>query len=527
MTHQTLTDEQTAILASPDEPTARVAAYAGTGKTYTLSRYAMSRPQERFLYLAFNKSVRLEAERKFPSNANCSTFHALAYAGLGIRGPVLGYVSYFSVAKLLGIKPMEAVDVVDLVEAFQRSADPDLTIRHYPGNVDDVRDVDHLLDRARRVWRALQSGDLPMTHNTYLKLFQLRKPRLPGSAILLDEAQDANPVMLDLLQHQVHAGHSRLIAVGDSFQRIYAFNGAVDAMDRIQGTQYRLTLSWRFGEELADKSTEFLRHFYPLEHPVRGQASLSTVALDADARPAAYATFEYPYTFLSRGNTALFREALQQAQLGRRIALTGGDTFRAFMAELLDLRLAHQGRAHECKNILAKVLGSWDRLRAWATSRGDNQLATKMDIVESYGASLPRAIQSIEAAAGPDDEAQVLLTTAHRAKGREWARVTMANDFSYVTDLRGKPLKPTDDAVQDVKVFTHIPASEVNLLYVAMTRATEAVVVAPAVTNLFRREPNPYLVRLAEENNLVLPEEAEAAQAAYSEAEDEEDEAAL
>ncbi len=39
----------------------KVLAFAGTGKTTTLVAYARKRPRMRFLYLAFNKSVQLEA----------------------------------------------------------------------------------------------------------------------------------------------------------------------------------------------------------------------------------------------------------------------------------------------------------------------------------------------------------------------------------------------------------------------------------------------------------------------------------
>lgn len=58
-----LTAEQTAIINSTGN--IKINAVAGSGKTTTI-QYAASRPKgSKILYLAFNKSVRLEAKRRF------------------------------------------------------------------------------------------------------------------------------------------------------------------------------------------------------------------------------------------------------------------------------------------------------------------------------------------------------------------------------------------------------------------------------------------------------------------------------
>ena len=57
-----LTEEQKAIINSTGD--IRINAVAGSGKTTTIIEYAATRPPgSRILYLAFNKSVRLEATR--------------------------------------------------------------------------------------------------------------------------------------------------------------------------------------------------------------------------------------------------------------------------------------------------------------------------------------------------------------------------------------------------------------------------------------------------------------------------------
>lgn len=62
-----------------------VRAYAGTGKTSTLVKYALRNPDIRMLYLAFNRAIRDEAASKFPPNVDCKTSHQLAFALFGKR----------------------------------------------------------------------------------------------------------------------------------------------------------------------------------------------------------------------------------------------------------------------------------------------------------------------------------------------------------------------------------------------------------------------------------------------------------
>ena len=59
-----LTSEQQSIISSTGD--IKINAVAGSGKTTTLIEYARTRPlRSKILYLAFNRSVKLEAVRKF------------------------------------------------------------------------------------------------------------------------------------------------------------------------------------------------------------------------------------------------------------------------------------------------------------------------------------------------------------------------------------------------------------------------------------------------------------------------------
>ena len=71
---------------------------------------------------------------------------------------------------------------------------------------------------------------VPLGHDGYLKLWALSNPMIPAEFILLDEAQDSNGVVVGLLARQP----AQVVLVGDRYQQIYEWRGAVNAMDRMK-----------------------------------------------------------------------------------------------------------------------------------------------------------------------------------------------------------------------------------------------------------------------------------------------------
>ncbi|UGY07461.1 3'-5' exonuclease [Bradyrhizobium quebecense] len=70
-----------------------------------------------------------------------------------------------------------------------------------------------------------------------------------------------------------------------------------------------------------------------------------------------------------------------------------------------------------------------------------------------------------------EERSDLTISTAHKAKGREWSTVRLMDDF-----LRSQPGKPTSGP----------DPAEVRLFYVALTCAKEAVEVPPTVLSLIR-----------------------------------------
>ena len=73
-------EQENALVLSATGDTMKLIAYAGAGKTATLVLVAnqMQKNNKKGLYLAFNKSIAIDAGKKLPISCEAKTFHSLA-----------------------------------------------------------------------------------------------------------------------------------------------------------------------------------------------------------------------------------------------------------------------------------------------------------------------------------------------------------------------------------------------------------------------------------------------------------------
>jgi hypothetical protein len=90
----------------------------------------------------------------------------------------------------------------------------------------------------------------------------------------------------------------------------------------------------------------------------------------------------------------------------------------------------------------------------------DVELSGAVAFVLEHTTDVPSILDAITAACTGPDEAEMTLSTAHRAKGLEWDDVMLLDDFGV--------LQPSVEGEK----FTQ---EEVNLLYVAVTRARQNI----------------------------------------------------
>lgn len=448
-----------------------VKAYAGCGKTATLQAFAKANSGLRILYLAYNKAIKDEALSKFPDNVICKTGHQLAWPKFGTQyAHKLGNTKLTDVAKLLNTRDWGFVrHVMAVVNNYACSADPEIGIAHFFAGVpaeeqDDFseRQTERLLAAATTVWEAMVDIDsrFPCIHDAYLKLYQLSGPQLSYDCILFDEAQDANPVLSAVVKAQ--AGQK--IFVGDKWQQIYRWRGAENALDKeIEdgADAMYLTNSFRFGPMIAGVANAILR-LQGETRPLVGLGPMDKVKSSLDG-------VRGQYTSLNRTVSGVIMAAIDAVASGKVVYWNGG--IEAYnLAGLEDTYNLKNNRLGEITDGRVRAFKTYDAYVEAAEASEDPEMLRTMRILKDHG-DIPRLLAALREYSTDDiEEADVVVSTVHRAKGLEWPVVKLEEDFPDIFD----PERVDPDQVGD----------ELNLLYVAVTRAKTILVINALVQSI-------------------------------------------
>jgi hypothetical protein len=454
-----LTDEQRGVVESA-APELAVNAYAGTGKTTTLRAYAAARPQQRMLYLAFNKVTASEAAASFPPNVSCRTVHSLAYTAVGHRyRHKLGPLRASDIVRLYqGVTAAMAEMLVQTLGSYMVSADEFIDIDHVPAEL-ALSDRQQFAGAARRLWNDMldEGKSTPLPHDGYLKVYQLSRPVLwrQHDVILLDEAQDTNPVTADIVLRQ----RCGKVLVGDRHQAIYGFRGSINAMSMMPRAEaHYLTRSMRFGEPVAQAATLLLQTMKGETHTITGMGRMSATPGQVDR--------SQPYAIISRSNASVFAQAVKA--IGEcRVHFVGG-VQHYLLGKLTDVHNIWSGRRDLVQDAFYRDFDDIESLALHGREAGDREILSLVSVVKEYRAALPGLIATVtEAACERPGDADILLMTAHRSKGLEFEQVLLDDDFHDLVDRRGNPNR----GALDFQAFEQ----EINLLYVGMTRARHAL----------------------------------------------------
>ncbi|WP_426509621.1 UvrD-helicase domain-containing protein [Serratia proteamaculans] len=439
-----------------------VRAFAGTGKTSTLVRFALANPNSRMLYLAYNRAVRDEAEQRFPFYVECKTSHQLAWPNFGrhYQQRLTGNLRITDVARQLNTRHWPLARVATLtLKAFLCSADTQFGTQHLPDeNARSGLSPEKILAAAQLLWResVRQDGVFPVTHDVYLKLYQLSEPDLAKrlQTVLFDEGQYANPVTQALVLTQ----RCNVVMVGDRHQQIYRFRGAENALDAEQladAEQLCLTHSFRFGPGVARVANMLLkrqRETLPLVGN-GGEDNVVTSLPEQDKSTH--------IAVLSRTVAGVIGRALEASLAGKKVYWVGGIAGYK-TEELEDLYWFSDDMPERMQSPLpAREYRSFEDFESVAKATKDAEMNQGLRLLDQFF-PLPQKLQVMrEHAVTDESQAQVTVSTAPRSKGLEWPVVMLNDDFADMTD----PLM--DDSER---------TDETNLLYVAVTRAQQTLV---------------------------------------------------
>ncbi|MDP2386464.1 MAG: UvrD-helicase domain-containing protein [Bacteroidota bacterium] len=498
-----LTKEQEDIINSTGN--IKINAVAGSGKTTTIIEYARTRPKEsKILYLAFNKSVKLEAIKKFEDqgldNVKVETAHSLAYKNIVFKNRyrvrVQGYKTN-EIAEILNLKGagdgsveyVIANHINQFVTCFCNSDEQKVEDISYLDVISDKKTksfvmscYDYIKEQSNIFLKLMDGGKIEVTHDFYLKKFHLSNPKLNYDYILFDEAQDASPAMLDVFLKQ----RATKVIVGDTHQQIYGWRFAVNSLQQADFKVFHLSTSFRFSQDIADLAMEILKFKNYDERP--------TIPIVGKGNYSGYKT----KAVIARTNLGLLLKAIEyvvEKSNIRNIYFEGNInsyTYADEGASLYDVLNLYNGKRHLIKDKLIKAMKNINDLEKYIKNTADVQLKMMLDIVKEYGNEIPGIIKQIKDRHVENNEkekAEMIFSTVHRCKGMEYDAIQLVNDFIPEEKLTKSKKQ---EGLNSAKLN-----EEINLLYVAVTRTKNSIhIPEPLMPKGFPKSPQIHVMNV-------------------------------
>ena len=473
----------------------KLSAFAGTGKTSTLVHVAQAFAEQnrRGFYLAFNKAIADEAAEKMPRNVYCSTFHALALSNCpnwlkrklslpslfpkafaqryDLRDMQIKFnrqhfrtkKPYVTRSKLSVNSQKYLIDKA--LTIFMKSAANAPQERHMRYAIEgdatiNDEDTDHLCQALTpvmlRVWADYTNPDVSIRipHDCYLKIWAMQQPILQTDFILFDEAQDADPIMYQILVNQP----CQVVYVGDQHQQIYAWRGAVNMMQKLDNLNLpvkNITKSFRFSPVLADYANPVLTYLNE-SLPLQGFELLKTQINTSTAMPLGVDVV------LTRTNVMAISMLFKYAKLGK-VGIAKNIDFEETIKLLQAIDAFKQDNVTGKTHSILRWFDDYSDLIAYQEEYpADRDILPTLDIYQNFG--LEGSMQIIKACQEAETTGvyDFIVTTAHRAKGLEFDNVLLGEDFEpQFSDKDGL-------SIDSIKATN---SEEFRLLYVAITRA--------------------------------------------------------
>lgn len=461
-------------------------AVAGSGKTTTLVR-AVEMMKGNVFFGAYNKDIAEEIKTRVPQRQGLfvATMHAAgfsavrrAYGNVKVQDtkcrdlframtddkPLFRGLEE-SVTKLVSLAKQSAFGVLQPIatdEPWLRLADHfDIDVDEHSGEV---------LDLSRQLLAASQAADchtVDFDDMVYAPLYHKLRV-FENDWVLIDEAQDTNAARRALALRMLRRG-GRLVAVGDRHQAIYGFTGAdSDALDLIakavNATPMPLTVTYRCPQAVVTHAQKYVHHITAHESaPVGEVVTIDPVSFDNTVAvgDAVLCRFNMPllslvYRLIAKGIPARIegREiGVGLKQLAKRWKVKSFNALTTRLDTFLERETAKY-RAKEQESRARAVEDKVECLRVLIT-RVQDKVPKGSDPIEVLCAE-------VDTLFGDSSKGNtvpcVVLSSIHKAKGREWNRVYWLQTG------------PSKWARKEWEL-----QQETNLCYVATTRAKSAL----------------------------------------------------
>jgi superfamily I DNA/RNA helicase len=462
-----------------------VEAVAGSGKTFTIVRAAQEIPADhKAVFLAFNKSIATELGNKLPDHVESKTLNALGWAvcryRIGKHITIERNKTRDLIDKLL---PEEAREVqAELLSIIGKAKSHGLIPAGMPTPwgtyaADDQRWVT-LMDRYDIDPNGCGTATFISWCNILLKAgleeqnvfdfddqlympVALDLPTWGYDWVIIDEAQDVSHVQRVLLR-KFKKRDGRLIAVGDSRQAIYGFRGADSQSLANIGRVFKaetlpLSISYRCPRLVVEEAQHIVPHIECSDTAEDGEI-LSPNSWQVES-------FSDSDLVVCRTTAPLIELAYKCISEGKQVHVMGREIGKG----LINVIKKAGGKRTKTIEALHPKLDRWQERMIKKADKDESKIAAiqdKRDCINVLAAGLDTVAELIAAIEKifSDSHGGTTLATVHKAKGLEAPRVFILNPDGM----------PSKWARQDWQI-----EQEMNLKYVAVTRALETLVYLP------------------------------------------------
>ena len=468
-----LTKEQQDIIKEIQKPECsflKVEAKSGSGKTHTLVEIANVIKPNNGIYLAFNKHIATEASKKFHDGVKCMTTHSLAYQNtvrqLDLK---VGWFNWKTITKKMRYEfKLFVIDSMNDFFLSKYTNFADFVIEEKKQN----RDMDNINKDIYKFThfyiKAMFQGEIEITHAGYLKMYHmmLEKKKLihkEFDLIMLDEAQDSAPVVLEIFQL---LPSKKKVMVGDPFQSIFKFNKCVNGFEELenQGTSKPMSQTFRCNPVLAKQIENFMK-----KHADPDFTFIGTEPTDEKIRTVMY---------ISRTNSALVGKIIE--------LMHGGTTFNmarkakiVFELVLILIHLKPGGKIYSSEwKHLQEDADEWnnDTFLKQEFSSAFNYISDKygeepgiksaIGVIGTHGRKKILEAYDFAIKHENDKNHKITIGTCHSLKGAEADKVHIVEDIN-------NSIRDLIEEGKELWEYTEADKEKINVVYVAYSRASK------------------------------------------------------
>lgn len=454
-----------------------IQALAGAAKTSTLVGIARRLYGRPILSVAFNKRIADEMTARLPGHCVAKTLNSIGHTAWGQhigKRLMIEKSKTADIIRGLHISPSEQEilrecfsDVVQLVGKAKLH-----------GYVPEGRyeEALHLIDRETLqevlseheydpfAWSLLDeiliqsiklsfAGTIDFDDQLYMStLFGAALPRF--GLTMIDEAQDLSPLNHQMIQHLV--GNRRIIAVGDHYQSIYGFRGAVaDGMSmmkqRFRMKEFTLSISFRCPKEvikLARKRAPLMKWS---DNAAEGKVFNFTSPDPTIKYQWGPNIFPRSCAIICRNNAPIFSLGLKLLRSGRSVTVRGMD-----ISKRLTKILREFGDFAMPREDLLDHLARWRAVKLSEGKLSEESIEDRYACLRVFAESTNNLGEAISHAEKLfSSEGPIELLSGHKSKGLEWASVFHLDPWRIPS-----PFSRKGEALEQ----------ELNLEYVITTR---------------------------------------------------------